>query len=83
MITNGIVPIDPHLENFLVCYNEDGTFKINMIDTDDQYISVYPDNKRDVWYESEVNACYRVIDLSFEELKKKYINCEITIKISI
>lgn len=68
LIKNGIVPTDPHLENFLVCYNEDGSYKLNMIDIDDQYISIYPDNKRDVWYESEVSTCYRVIDLSFEKL---------------
>ena len=68
LITNGIVPTDPHLENFLICYNNDGSYKLNMIDTDDQYISVYPNNKKDIWYEAEVEACYRVIDLSFEKL---------------
>lgn len=70
LIVNGIVPTDPHFDNFLVCYNEDGSYKLNMIDTDDYYISIYPDNKRDVWYEAEVDACYRVIDLSFQELEK-------------
>jgi len=68
LIKNGIVPTDPHLENFLVCYDNDGKYKINMIDTDDIYISAYPDGKKDVWYESEVSACYRVIDLSFDEI---------------
>lgn len=70
LIENGIVPTDPHFENFLVCYNEDGSNKLRMIDVDDQYISIFPNNQRDVWYESEISACYRVIDLSFEELKK-------------
>ena len=70
LIENGIVPTDPHFENFLICYNEDGSYKLNMIDIDDQYVSVYPENKRDVWYESEVGTCYRVIDLSFEALKQ-------------
>jgi len=70
LIEKGIVPTDPHFENFLVCYNEDGSYKLNMIDTDDQYISIFPNNQRNVWYESEVSACYRIIDLSFEELKK-------------
>lgn len=68
LIENGIIPTDPHLENFLVCQNEIGSYEIKMIDTDDQYISVYPNNQRDVWYESEISTCYRVIDLSFENL---------------
>lgn len=71
LIKNGIIPTDPHLDNFLVCYKEDGSFELKMIDTDDQYISIYPDNKRDIWYDSEVSACYRVIDLAFEDLKNK------------
>ncbi len=70
LIEKGIVPTDPHFENFLVCYNDDGSYRLNMIDVDDQYISVYPDGKKNVWYNGEVNACYRVIDLSIEELKK-------------
>lgn len=68
LINNGIIPTDPHLDNFLICYNDDGSYEIKMIDVDDQYISIYPDNKRDVWYDSEVAACYRVIDLSFEQI---------------
>lgn len=71
LIKNGIVPTDPHFENFLVCYKNDGTYKLKMIDTDDQYISIYPDGKKDVWYESEVSTCYKVIDLSFEQLNNK------------
>ena len=70
LIVNGVVPTDPHFDNFFVCYNEYGSYKLNMIDTDDYYISIYPDNKRDVWYEAEVDACYLVIDLSFQELEK-------------
>ena len=70
LIEHGIVPTDPHFGNFLVKYNLDGSYVLKMVDTDDQYVSVYPNGKRDVWYESEVNACYRVIDLSFEELNK-------------
>ena len=27
-------------------------------------------DEKDVWYESEVDACYRVIELSFDEIKK-------------
>ena len=68
LINNGIIPTDPHLDNFLIIYKDDGSYEIKMIDVDDQYISIYPDNKRDVWYDSEVAACYRVIDLSFEQI---------------
>lgn len=49
-----------------------------MIDTDDYYVSVYPDNKRDVWYNSEVSTCFRVIDLSFEEIKNNKKNNRIS-----
>lgn len=68
LIANGIIPTDPHFENFLISFCEDGTYKLNMVDTDDIYVSVYPNNKRDVWYESTINSCYRVIDLSFEKV---------------
>jgi len=71
LIENGIIPTDPHLENFLIYHNDKGSYEIKMIDTDDQYISVYPNNKKNVWYESELSTCYRVIDLSFENLTSK------------
>ena len=68
LIRNGIIPTDPHLGNFLVCFKEDGSYDIKMIDADDHYVFIYPDNKKDVWYDSEVDSCYRVIDLAFKEL---------------
>ena len=71
LIQNGIIPTDPNFKNFLVCFDEMGKRKINMVDVDDVYVSIYPDNKRDVWYESEVFACYRCIDLSFDNLGYK------------
>jgi len=69
LIENGIVPTDPHFENFLITFNDKGDYKIHMIDVDDIYVSVYPDSVKDVWYESEVETCHRVIDLSFQELE--------------
>ena len=69
LINHGIIPTDPHFDNFVVCFNDNGTCTLKMIDTDDQYISIYPNNKRDVWYQSQLSACYRVIDLSFDNLK--------------
>ena len=35
LIENGIVPTDPHFENFLVSFDEDGNYSINMVDIDD------------------------------------------------
>lgn len=68
LIEHGIVPTDPHFENFIVCYDKNENSIIKMIDLDDNYVSVYPEQKRDVWYETEKETCYRVIDLSFENL---------------
>lgn len=77
LIENGIIPTDPHFENFVITMNEDGTYQLNLIDTDDIYISVYPNGHRDVWYDSQKNACYRVIELSFKEIiemkNKKFV----------
>lgn len=70
LISKGIIPTDPHFENFMVTFNDLGDFRINMIDVDDFYVSVYPNGKRDVFYNSEVSTCYRVIDLAFDDLKQ-------------
>ena len=51
LIEHGIVPADPHFENFLVTFDENG--------------------KRDFAYESEVSTCYRVIDLSIQDVNSK------------
>jgi hypothetical protein len=39
-----------------------------MVDVDDNYVSIYPNGKRDFFYKSEVSTCYRVIDLSIEDV---------------
>ena len=77
LIANGIIPTDPHFDNFLISFCEDGTYKLNMVDIDDGYVYVYPGGKKDIWYESAVNTCYRVIDLSFKKIgEEKTKNCK-------
>lgn len=71
LIEHGIIPTDPHFENFLVTFDEEGKRQINMVDVDDVYVSIYSNGKRDVFYDSEVAACYRVLDLSFESIRSK------------
>lgn len=71
LIEHGIVPTDPHFENFLVTFDENGKRKLNMVDVDDNYVSIYPNGKRDFFYQSEVSTCYRVIDLSIEDVNSK------------
>lgn len=71
LINHGIVPTDPHCDNFLVSFLDTGQVDIKMVDVDDQYVSVYPEKEKSIWYESEVSAALRVIDLSFSEIEKK------------
>ena len=71
LIEHGIVPTDPHFENFLVTFDETEKRKLNMVDVDDNYVSIYPDGKRDFFYQSEVSTCYRVIDLSIDDVNSK------------
>lgn len=72
LIEHGIVPADPHFENFLVTFDETGKRKLNMVDVDDHYVSVYPEGaKRGLSYDIDVSACYRVIDLSIEDVNSK------------
>ena len=43
-----------------------------MVDVDDHYVSVYPEGaKRGLSYDIDVSACYRVIDLSIEDVNSK------------
>lgn len=71
LIEHAIVPTDPYFENFLVTFDENGKRRLNMVDVDDQYVSIYPNGKRDVFYDSEVSTCYRVIDLSIQDVNSK------------
>lgn len=73
LIHNGIIPTDPNFGNFVISFNPDKSFNIHMIDIDDQYVSVYPDGKKDVWYDADVNACYQILNLSFNNIGKKKV----------
>ena len=69
LVSNDIVPTEPNFGNFLV-RNKNDKREIIPIGLDNPSVKVYSENVDNVFKESDINICYKIIDLSFNRYQR-------------
>ena len=69
LISNDIVLTNPNFGDFLV-RKKNSNSEIIPIGLDNLSVKVYSDDIDDMFKESDINTCYKIIDLSFNRYQK-------------